>query len=198
MSRKILLGLTGQTGAGKSTVGAYLRGRGAAVLDGDLAAREVLVGNAELKARLCAAFGDDVYNGDVLDRAALASRAFASPAATATLNSIMHPAVCAWLSARTETAFKTADVVVVDAAALIESGFADRCDLLAVVTAPEPVRLARIMARDGLTEEAARLRMNAQKPESWYVGRADYVIVNDGGPLEEALRPLYAALFGAD
>lgn len=198
MSRKILLGLTGQTGAGKSTVGAYLRGRGAAVLDGDLAAREVLVGNAELKARICAAFGDDVYNGDVLDRAVLASRAFASPAATATLNSIMHPAVCAWLSTRAEAAFETADVVVVDAAALIESGFAARCDLLAVVTAPEPMRLARIMARDGLTEEAARLRMNAQKPESWYVERADYVIVNDGGSLEEALRPLYAALFGAD
>ena len=195
MSRKILLGLTGQTGAGKSTVSAYLRGRGAAVLDGDLAAREVLVGNDELKARLCAAFGDDVFNGDTLDRAALAARAFASPEATATLNAIMHPAVCAWLSERAAAAFENADVVVVDAAALIESGFADRCDLLAVVTAPEAVRLARIMARDGLTEEAARLRMNAQKPEAWYVDRADYVIVNDGGPLAGALRPLCGVLF---
>jgi dephospho-CoA kinase len=107
----------------------------------------------------------------------------------------MHPAVCAWLSDRAAAAFEGADVVVVDAAALIESGFADRCDLLAVVTAPEAVRLARIMARDGLTEEAARLRMNAQKPEAWYVDRADYVIVNDGGPLAGALRPLCGVLF---
>lgn len=176
---KKLVGLTGKTGAGKSTVSEYLGKKGAYIIDGDIVARKVLENNPALLKKLGEAFGKQVLNSDgTLNRAALAREAFATKEKTALLNSVMHPSVNAFIEKECEEAFRSYDVVIVDAAAIIESGFTEKCDLLVTVHAPLEVRKERIMSRDGITEEAALVRINGQKSDEFYLSDADFVINN--------------------
>ena len=173
-------GLTGKTGAGKSTVAAMLRDRGWYVIDGDVLAREVVAPGSPVLGQLAAAFGDDILNEDgSLARRALVDRLHTVPNGVATLNAITHPAIDALVEAELETA-KAAGYTrcVFDAAALLESPSKARCDKIIVVTAPEDVRLQRILARDGLSEAQARSRMRMQKSDEWYLSQADIVIRN--------------------
>ncbi len=173
---KKLVGLTGKTGAGKTTICKYLREKGAYIIDGDIVARQVLEEDKTLLDKLNEAFGD-VLNGDgSLNRRALASKAFCDENSTNKLNSIIHPAINDAIEKEAETAFRNSDVVVVDAAAIIESGFADKCDLLLVATAPFDVRKERIIKRDNLSEKDALVRMNGQKEDDFYLSKADFVI----------------------
>lgn len=177
---KKLVGLTGKTGAGKSTVSAYLKEKGAYIIDGDILAREILTIDKSLLPRLCDCFGYDILESDgvTLDRRALARKAFSNPENTDLLNSVMHPAINREMKSRVEKAFSEYDTVVVDAAAIIESGFADECDVLLVVHAPENVRKERIMKRDSLSEKDALVRMNGQKDDGFYLKKATFVISN--------------------
>ncbi len=177
---KKLVGLTGKTGAGKSTVSDYLREKGAYIIDGDIVAREILETDKSLLPKLCEAFGWDILNEDgrTLNRKALAKKAFEAPEKTAILNSVMHPAINTEIRKQAEKAFQKHNTVIVDAAAIIESGFADECDMLLVVHAPESVRKERIMKRDNMTEEDALVRINAQKDDAFYIKKARYVISN--------------------
>lgn len=175
---KRLIGLTGKTGAGKSTVSKILKEHGAFIIDGDAVSREVLKTSPELEERLKKAFGDDIYEGKTLNRALLAKRAFSSKESTELLNSIFHPVINGYISALAKKAFLKYDTVVVDAAALIESGFFVRCDMLVTVTAPKEIRLERIMKRDKIDRDAALLRMNAQKSDEFYTENADIIIKN--------------------
>jgi dephospho-CoA kinase len=113
-----------------------------------------------------------------LDRKKLAARAFSTPAGTEKLNSIIHPAINDYIRSEAEKAFETHSVVLVDAAAIIESGFADDCDFLLVAHAPFDVRKERIIARDCLSDEDALVRMNGQKDDDFYISAADVVINN--------------------
>ena len=175
---KILLGLTGKTGAGKSTVSEFLKQKGAYIIDGDIVAREILVGNPRLLKLLAKSFGDDILENGVLNRKKLAEKAFKTPEATKLLNSIMHPAINEKIQSEAEAAFADYDVVIVDAAAIIESGFADDCAKLIVVTAPEEIRRERIIKRDNISEKDALIRINGQKDDNFYLSKADYVIKN--------------------
>ena len=123
---KKLVGLTGKTGAGKSTVSAFLKEEGAYIIDGDIVARNVLVENSDLLNKLSEEFGEGILNPNgALNRLALAKVAFSTPEKTEKLNSIMHPAINASIFAEAEKAFLNYDVVIVDAAAIIESGFTE-------------------------------------------------------------------------
>ncbi len=193
---KKLVGLTGKTGAGKSTVSKYLQENGAYIIDGDIVARQVLTEDANLIPRLCEAFGDILNTDGTLDRKALARAAFSTPENTALLNSLMHPAINAFIHKQARKAFEKCDVVVVDAAAIIESGFADECDIMLVAHAPVQVRKSRIMARDNLSESDALVRINGQKDDEFYLSRADFVIRNyEPYELEEELLPVVKELF---
>ena len=175
---KKILGLTGNTGAVKSTVSKYLQEKGAYIIDGDIVARQVLTEDKNLIPRLCEAFGDILTTDGTLDRKALARAAFSAPESTALLNSLMHPAINSFIRKQAEKAFEDSDVVVVDAAAIIESGFADECDILLVAHAPVEVRKSRVMARDNISESDALVRINGQKEDDFYLSRADYIIRN--------------------
>ncbi len=175
----IVLGLTGPTGAGKGVVGNHLTAQGALVIDTDRLAREVVEKGSETLAKLAAHFGDDILHEDgTLNRAALAQKAFASPAEKAVLESITHPAIIA----RTHQLLTQCDapLAVIDAPLLFESGMDAICDVTLAVLAPADVRLRRIIARDGITENAARHRMNAQPHDAFYHERADHILNNDG------------------
>lgn len=173
---KRLIGLTGKTGAGKSTVSAYLKEMGAYIIDGDIVAREVLLSDKSLLEKLSEAFGADINENGSLNRRLLAKRAFATAEGTAMLNSIMHPAINNSIEQIAKVAFEKFDTVVVDAAAIIESGFADKCDILLVAFAPLEIRKQRIMERDNLSEEDALVRINGQKSDGFYNKRATYII----------------------
>ncbi len=174
-----VLGLTGPTGAGKGAVGRILAQRGAQVIDTDRLAREVVEKGSACLAQLAAHFGEDILCADgTLDRAALASKAFASPAEKAALEAITHPAIIA--RTRDILAGCEASLVVIDAPLLFESGMDALCNMTLAVLASADVRLSRILARDGISEAAARQRMNAQPDEAFYRARADHSVINDG------------------
>ena len=176
---KKLVGLTGKTGAGKSTVSALLKEKGAYIIDGDVVARKVLVENSALLNKLSEEFGDGILNSDgTLNRRALANIAFSTPENTEKLNSIMHPAINDFIFDEAEKAFLDYDVVIVDAAAIIESGFTEKSDYLVVVHAPVEVRKERIIKRDGLNEADADVRINGQKEDEFYLSKADFIFYN--------------------
>ena len=193
---KKLVALTGKTGAGKSTISEYLSHKGAYIIDGDVVAREVLCIDKTLINELCNAFGDILNEDGSLNRKKLAAVAFSSPENTDKLNSIMHPSINRVIKEKTDSAFENYNVVVVDAAAIIESGFADECDYIVVVYAPFNVRMERIISRDNLSEEDALVRLNGQKEDAFYFNKADYVINNyEPYDLMEELKTLEKELF---
>ncbi len=192
-----VVGLTGPTGAGKSTVSSLLASQGYYVADGDMVAREITAADSPVLSVLAGSFGSDIINSDgSLNRRLLAERAFASPEATAKLNGITHPAITKKIfSGISEAAKKGYAVAVIDAAALFESGIAGRCDLVAAVTAPEQIRLARITERDSISEAQVLRRMNAQKSEEYYEQKADIIIRNYSPyTIENEMKQLYARI----
>ncbi|EYB68350.1 dephospho-CoA kinase [Deinococcus phoenicis] len=188
------LGLTGSIGAGKSTVAALLRARGLTVLDADEAAREVTRDPAVL-AEIGAAFPGAVQGG-VLDRAALAEVAFTDPARLAVLNAITHPRVRQRMLTLEQAAAARGEAwVVQDVPLLFEGGLEAQMDAVLVVDAPLDVRVARVVARSGLTEEDVLARDSRQMPAAEKRRRATFVLDNSGDR-EGLERQVDAALAG--
>ncbi len=176
------VGLTGGIGSGKSAVARLLAGHGAVVVDADAIARAVVGPGTAGLAAVLAEFGPAVRAADGgLDRPALAGIVFADPAARQRLNAIVHPLVA---TRRAELlGAVSADAVVVDDIPLLaENNLADGFDLVLVVTAPEPVRVRRLRADRGMTEEEARARMSAQASDAERAAIADVLIDNAGTP----------------
>ncbi len=174
-----LIGVCGQTGAGKSTVCAYLKKLGAEIIDTDRIAREVVSPGSPVLPALAEAFGGDILLPDgTLDRKTLAARAFSSPDAAERLSAITHPAICEIALGRAEAAVAAGKNAVIDAPLLFTAGLDAHCAVTVKVTAPENVRLARILARDGISEAEAKKRMAAQAAEDALSDRADCILKN--------------------
>ncbi len=176
----VIYGLTGQTGAGKSTVGEMLTEKGYLIVDGDVAARAVVEKGSPVLDELARVFGSDILdeNGELV-RSALAKKAFADEESRQKLNAITHPAVTKWsIDFIKKNLTKEHKGVVIDAAAIFDSDIRRYCTKMIVVTAPENERLERILKRDGLTRDAAMLRIKAQKDEQYYKERADIIVRN--------------------
>lgn len=176
----LIIGLTGQTGAGKSTVSKILEKYGCYHIDADAVAHEVIDSDEKVKKQLSERFGSDVIGEDgKVDRKLLASRAFADSESTHALNAITHPAVNSKIQSilLKQSQFGT-KAVIIDAIALFESGEDRLCDCTAAVTAPEEIRLQRIIERDGISVSRAKERINAQKDEEFFSVNADYIIKN--------------------
>ncbi len=179
----MIIGLTGQTGAGKSTVSRFLEQKGIAIVDCDKVAREVTEKGSPLLSRLAETFGEDIILSDgSLDRRALAARAFENPQKTEALNSITHPAILSAI--KNKIAEYTDKIMVLDAPTLIESGAHMLCDKIVAVVADESVRKERILSRDNISQKEAEKRMSAQKDDSFYVRYADALICNNGTETE--------------
>ncbi|MBR3438409.1 MAG: dephospho-CoA kinase, partial [Clostridia bacterium] len=177
-----VIGLTGPTGAGKSTVAKYFVENGFYLIDGDILAREA-VKNSVVLANLAKEFGQDIINEDgSLNRRLTADRAFATPEKTKALNAITHPAITALTYIEITRADRSdSKGVIIDAAALLQSPIINMCDMLVCVIAPKEERVQRIVERDGITVEQALTRINAQKPEQYYIDNTDYMISNAKG-----------------
>lgn len=179
-----LIGLTGQSGAGKSTVAEVFAKLGAYVINADKVVAELYNAGSPCLKAVAAEFGQDVIGADgKLDRKLLAQRAFASRERTDALNRLVHPFVTARLF---ELLRGAEGMVVFDAPQLFEANADVICDAVVAVTADKDIRLNRIIKRDTLSEEQAMLRVNAQHGEEYFRAHADYIIENNFD--EESLR----------
>ncbi len=180
MKKMLIIGLTGQTGAGKSTVSEILEKYGCYHIDADKVAHDILENDKEVQEKLKERFGEDITDTDgKINRKILAARAFSDNESTLSLNAITHPAVNNEIQniILKQKKYGT-KAVIIDAIALFESGEAKICDYTVAVTAPRETRLERIIARDGISLSRANERINAQKDESFFTLNADYIINN--------------------
>jgi len=187
-----IVGLTGGIGSGKSTVARMFAEQGVPVVDADQIAREVVEPGTEGLRAVVEAFSEDVLDeAGRLDRAKLAERVFSDAAARERLESILHPRIAAASRARLgELARAGHPYAVYEAALLVENRSYETTQALVVVSASEQTQIARVCARDGVDEEAARSRIAAQLPLRDKVAVADYVISNDGSLEQTRARTL--------
>jgi len=173
-----IIGITGGTGAGKTTVVQTLQSFGALALDCDKIYHDLLLSSTEMKAEIEARFSDVSRDG-IIDRKKLGEAVWKDPAALGDLSAITHRFVDSELELRI-ISFKAqgGELVAIDAIALIESRQSEKCDVVIGVIAPQDKRLSRIMERDNLTEEKALMRINAQQKESFYRENCDYILEN--------------------
>ncbi|MEI7771021.1 MAG: dephospho-CoA kinase [Chloroflexales bacterium] len=194
MPKPYLIGLTGGIACGKSTVVAMLAALGASTIDADRVTHRVQRPGSPVYQQIVAAFGPQVLSapGGPIDRRKLGDIVFADPAALRRLEQIVHPAVRAEIRAfiaeaemvggyGTRTQPIARPVVVIDAIKLIESGWADECQQIWVITCAEAQQIERLMTTRGMIEPEARRRVAAQPPQSSRLARATVVIDNSGG-----------------
>ena len=171
-------GLTGQTGAGKSTVGKEFAKYGFNVIDTDALAGKA-VANPEVLAELKEYFGADIIADGELDRRELAKRAFSSPEKTLLLNKATHPEITRLAIEEIHRGEERgAKASLIDAPVLFESALACICEKTICVTAPREERIRRIALRDGISRGEIEARISAQKSEEEYVSQSDYIIEN--------------------
>ncbi|WP_435578002.1 dephospho-CoA kinase [Gilvibacter sp.] len=173
----ISVGLTGGIGSGKTTVARFFEALGIPIYFADDRAKALMVEDQELIANIKALLGDQAYTEDGrLNRAYIASQVFNDAELLEALNALVHPAVGKdfkqWAQAQ------QSPYVIKEAAILFENGSYTRSDANILVTAPESIRLKRVMSRDGASEEAVRARMQHQWPDEQKIPLADYVIEN--------------------
>ncbi len=172
------IGLTGGIGSGKTTVAQIFEVLAIPVYYADQAAKDLMNQDPDLKKEIIAAFGKEVYKEGKLDRAFLGEMVFADSEKLARLNSIVHPATlkdaAVWMqNQRTPYAIK-------EAALIFEAGLENFFDFIIGVSAPENLRLERVMNRDLISAENIRQRMAQQMDESEKIKLCDFIIANDG------------------
>lgn len=174
-----IIGLTGGSGTGKGTFAALLREKGAGWVDADAVYRTLCAQNREMLAALDAAFGGVLDDTGALDRPKLARIVFSDPEKLQKLNEITLPYIrVASLDAM--RAQGDCPFVLYDAPTLFEAGADNLCQCVIGVLADTEVRVQRIMARDGLDEQAARARIGAQPDANFYRARCHYIVENNG------------------
>lgn len=175
-----IIGITGGTGSGKTTALNILEALGARVIDCDRLYHELLEESEEMKAELGESFPDAVADG-VVDRKKLGAIVFSYPDSLKRLNAITHKYVGREVDRIIDTERRNGrKAVAIDAIALIESGISKACDTVIAITAPEERRIERIMKREGISKEYAKLRVGAQKTQEWYEANCDMILDNSG------------------
>lgn len=185
-----IIGLTGRSGSGKSTVAAFYRSQGYPVADADQVARRVLEPGSACLPALVRCFGADILDEQGrVRRPLLAHRAYADPGHTRALVEITHPEIVRRLLEMAQQARQGgADLFFADGAVIVGAPFERHCDAIVLVSAPEADCVRRIRARDGLTVEEARARLTAQLPEERLRAAANEEIRNDSGQAALLLR----------
>ncbi len=176
----LIIGLTGPTGSGKTTVSKAAKHLGFKVIDCDKLARKAVEKGEEGLKAITLAFGEDILlSSGELDRKELAKKAFSSREKTELLNKTLLPYIVEKVKAEIN-----GENVLLDAPTLFESGLNSICKYTIAVLSDENIRKMRIINRDGLTEEEALLRMNAGKKDDYYLKKTDNIIYNNGTEAE--------------
>lgn len=182
----MIIGLTGGIGSGKSVISNQLRQMGYSVYDTDSEAKRLIMEDVHVREQIEHLFGKDVYRNGVYQTAMVAQQVFANPSLLARLNAIVHPAVhqdiIRWVSKQNSPSFKKGkgvSLLFIECAILYQAGIDQFCDKVVAVTAPEQVRLERVIARDHSDKERVHARMRAQDVDKDMLC-ADIILNNDG------------------
>lgn len=177
-----IIGLTGQTGAGKSSAREIMRKNGAAVIDADAVAHDITDNDVNCIYDIVNHFSCLVLNEKgKINRKALGRMVFSDKKELLVLNKIIFPYIQEKIEQMVlEYISKGANDIVIDGATVIESGCGKMCDVLVSVVANEDVRTKRIVKRDNISLTDAKRRVSAQKPEDFYIENSDFVIENNG------------------
>lgn len=177
----MIVGITGPTGSGKTTALNVIREMGGCVLDLDAVYHGLLKTDAGLLRELDARFPGVIRNGE-LDRKALGNIVFADKQALSELNAITGKYILAETDRQLEAAQRQGvPIAAIDAINLLEGDLPERCDVTVAVTAPVEIRVGRLMERDGISEEYARLRISAQQPNEYFEAHCDHTLRNGEG-----------------
>lgn len=197
----IVIGITGPTGAGKTTALNELKKLGGCILDADVVYHCLLEESESLQRELTERFGPLTGLDGRFDRKKLGGVVFHDPAALADLNAIAHRYVVEEIRRQLSAAQEErCPVAAIDAIGLFESGADKLCQTTLAITAPSEIRIKRIMDREGISEEYARSRVNAQKPDEFYTSRCEHTLVNDCASAEafaQRARDLFVRILGA-
>ncbi|MFZ4456262.1 MAG: dephospho-CoA kinase [Bacteroidales bacterium] len=173
----IKIGVTGGLGSGKSVVSNLLQINGIPVYNSDTEAKRLMNTSNTIRRKIVDLLGDSSYSDSQLNRSYVAQRVFGDTDMLRQLNAIVHPEVrkdfLQWSS------IQNRDIVAIESAILFESELSPLLDKIVVVSAPIELRIARVLARDGLSEEQIRLRIEAQMDDETRECLADFVVVND-------------------
>lgn len=189
----ITIGITGPTGCGKTTLLREISARGGEAIDCDRLYYELLKTDMTLREALTQAFGNVFLPDGSLDRRRLAARVFENEQELNKLNEIVFFHVGSAVREQKQAAEKKGTpLFAIDAINLFESGLAKECDVTLGVLAEKPARMARIIARDGLTPAQAQARIDAQKPDEFYRANCSVILENNTTPeaLEKQTRAL--------
>lgn len=186
MKRPFVAALTGGSGAGKSLAAGYLSSKGVPVIDGDDIARKVVVPGSRCLSLLVDEFSSDIlFEDGSLNRKKLGAMCFSDSGKRERLNAIIHPFIIEDLKESVEALHGEGfRYCVVQAPALLESGLHTFCDRVILITAGQNLQIARISKRDGISEEDAKARLDAQAGDERLREIADVEIVNDGSKAE--------------
>lgn len=190
-----VIGITGPTGAGKTTALGVLEELGAEVIDADAVYHRLLRADVPLRAALTGAFGAGILDADSqVDRKKLADAVY--PDALDRLSALTHPFVAEEIARQLERAERAGKrAAAIDAIALIESGLGEKCGAVVAVLAPLEVRVRRVMERDHISEPYARRRAMAQRDDGFFRAHADYVLENTAEDTPEGFRRRARELF---
>ena len=176
----MIIGITGGTGCGKTTLLKVIAEKGGLILDCDAIYHQLLTTDASLLKAIENRFPGTVEDGQ-LHRKKLGSVVFSDESALLDLNKITHSAIKEEVLRRLESRPKLA---AIDAIALFEGGLAELCGITVAVTAPAEVRVQRLMKRDSISEDYARSRIAAQHDEAWFRQRCDWILENNGTEMQ--------------
>lgn len=178
MRNYTVIGITGPTGSGKSTITEYFKNKGCYIIDADIIAKKALEPDSPCLRQACTVFGDDIIEADgKLNRQLLAKRAFSTKKNTQKLNDITHPWICMQVLKIIDKIRNSSinPVIIFDAPVLFESKMDIICDCVIAVVAPVEIRKQRIMNRDNISSKNADIRINAQMQDSFYIEKSDFV-----------------------
>lgn len=192
-----VIGITGPTGAGKTTALCALEELGGRVMDCDAVYHLLLEQDTDLKAELTGRFGQEILGrGGAVDRKRLGAIVFSDPTALEDLNRITHPYIRRAIDREAERCARDGcPALAVDAIALIESGIGGQCDVVVGILAPKELRIRRIMEREGISEDYARSRVEAQREDSFFRTHCDSILENNETCGREAFADRARALF---
>ena len=171
----MILGITGGTGCGKTTLLKAIQALGGLVLDCDAIYHRLLTTDKAMLDAIDARFPGVIEDG-VLNRKKLGAIVFSDEQALLDLNAITHAAVKRDVLCQLSS---NPSLAAIDAIGLFEGGLAELCDTTVAITAPEEVRVHRLMERDGISESYARSRIAAQHDEAWFRSRCNFILEND-------------------
>ena len=192
-----IIGITGPTGAGKTTALHALADLGAAVIDCDGVYHDLTENSAPMLDELRRRFGDGIFDSDgALQRKVLGTIVFGDEGALADLNAITHRFILAEIDRQAAGAEEQGrSAVAIDAIALIESGLGETCGAIVGILAPRELRIRRIMAREGISEDYARKRVESQQGDGFFRTHCDYLLENRADDTPEAFQARAKQLF---